>query len=90
MNKHDPYLINSLLCLSTVLIHFCLVAQAIPVDNGVEGEPFIECGATFIGVTFNTRNPFEGHVFVKTLYNQPVSHATDAVQVYFTKYLALW
>lgn len=35
-------------------------ANAIPVDNGVEGEPEIECGPTSITVNFNTRNPFEG------------------------------
>lgn len=33
---------------------------AIPVDNGVEGEPEIECGPTSITVNFNTRNAFEG------------------------------
>ncbi|VDK27980.1 unnamed protein product [Gongylonema pulchrum] len=50
-----------------VLISF---AVAIPVDNGVEGEPEIECGPTSITVNFNTRNPFEGHVYVKGLYDQ--------------------
>lgn len=43
---------------------------AIPVDNGVEGDPEIECGPTSITVNFNTRNPFEGHVYVKGLYDQ--------------------
>jgi hypothetical protein len=45
-------------------------ASAIPVDNGVEGEPEIECGPTSITVNFNTRNPFEGHVYVKGLFDQ--------------------
>lgn len=44
--------------------------QAVPVDNGVEGEPEIECGPTSITVNFNTRNPFEGHVYVKGLFDQ--------------------
>ncbi|KAF7640362.1 ZP domain-containing protein [Meloidogyne graminicola] len=44
--------------------------NAIPVDNGVEGEPEIECGPTSITVNFNTRNPFEGHVYVKGLFDQ--------------------
>ncbi|KAH7727358.1 CBN-CUT-3 protein [Aphelenchoides avenae] len=44
--------------------------SAIPVDNGVEGEPEIECGPTSITVNFNTRNPFEGHVYVKGLFDQ--------------------
>lgn len=43
---------------------------AVPVDNGVEGEPEIECGPTSITVNFNTRNPFEGHVYVKGLFDQ--------------------
>ncbi|KHJ92096.1 hypothetical protein OESDEN_08025 [Oesophagostomum dentatum] len=49
----------------------CLVAlaHAIPVDNGVEGEPEIECGPTSVTVNFNTRNPFEGHVYVKGLFD---------------------
>lgn len=38
---------------------------AIPIDNGVEGDPEIECGATGMTINFNTRNAFEGHVYVK-------------------------
>ena len=38
---------------------------SVPVDNGVEGDPEIECGATSIIVNFNTRNPFEGNIYVK-------------------------
>ncbi|CAD5211532.1 unnamed protein product [Bursaphelenchus okinawaensis] len=52
----------------------CLLAiglvSAIPVDNGVEGEPEIECGPTSITVNFNTRNAFDGHVYVKGLFDQ--------------------
>lgn len=39
---------------------FISAAGAIPVDNGVEGEPEIECGPTSVTINFNTRNPFEG------------------------------
>ncbi|VDM08847.1 unnamed protein product, partial [Wuchereria bancrofti] len=55
------------------------MSYAIPVDNGVEvssnthsfiGEPEIECGPTSITINFNTRNAFEGHVYVKGLYDQ--------------------
>ncbi|VDK17595.1 unnamed protein product, partial [Anisakis simplex] len=45
-------------------------SASIPVDNGVEGDPEIECGPASITVNFNTRNPFEGHVYVKGLYDQ--------------------
>ena len=38
---------------------------AIPVDNGVEGDPEIECGPSSITINFNTQNNFEGHVYVK-------------------------
>ncbi|KAE9420877.1 hypothetical protein Angca_004003, partial [Angiostrongylus cantonensis] len=47
------------------------IVRAIPIDNGVEGEPEIECGPSTITINFNTRNPFEGHVYVKGLYDQP-------------------
>ncbi|KHN87071.1 Cuticlin-1 [Toxocara canis] len=52
---------------SVVLVGF---ASAIPVDNGVEGEPEIECGPASITINFNTRNPFQGHVYVQGLYDQ--------------------
>uniref|UniRef100_A0A914C3M0 ZP domain-containing protein n=1 Tax=Acrobeloides nanus TaxID=290746 RepID=A0A914C3M0_9BILA len=56
------------------LLSICLVlitpfCKAIPIDNGVEGEPEIECGPTSITVNFNTRNPFEGNVYVKGLFD---------------------
>jgi hypothetical protein len=56
------------LCLAAALLAY---AAAIPIDNGVEGEPEIECGPTSITVNFNTQNTFEGHVYVKGLYNEP-------------------
>ncbi|CAJ0932395.1 unnamed protein product, partial [Mesorhabditis belari] len=43
---------------------------AIPIDNGVEGDPEIECGPTSVLVNFNTRNVFDGHVYVKGFYEQ--------------------
>lgn len=53
-----------------IFISLLAIVVAIPIDNGVEGEPEIECGPTSITVNFNTRNQFEGHVFVKGLYDQ--------------------
>ncbi|KAK5966217.1 ZP domain-containing protein [Trichostrongylus colubriformis] len=52
-----------------------LTAQSIPIDNGVEGEPEIECGSTAITVNFNTRNNFEGYVYVKPHFLTKVDHA---------------
>jgi hypothetical protein len=46
------------------------LVNAVPIDNGVEGDPEIECGPTSITINFNTQNTFEGHVYVKGLYAQ--------------------
>ncbi|VDN01308.1 unnamed protein product [Thelazia callipaeda] len=64
-----PFGINILL-LPLLFITQIVLLNAIPIDNGVEGEPEIECGPMSITVNFNTRNPFEGHVYVKGLYEQ--------------------
>ncbi|CAI2339027.1 unnamed protein product [Caenorhabditis sp. 36 PRJEB53466] len=55
-----------IICLAVLVFS----VSAIPVDNNVEGEPEVECGPNSITVNFNTRNPFEGHVYVKGLYDQ--------------------
>jgi hypothetical protein len=44
------------------------VAYSIPIDNGVTGDPEIECGPTSIQVTFNTQNSFSGSVYVKNRF----------------------
>ncbi|VDK49072.1 unnamed protein product [Anisakis simplex] len=60
-----------MICLRLLIaLGLIALAIAIPVDNGVEGEPEIECGPVSVTVNFNTRNPFEGHVYVKGLYEQ--------------------
>lgn len=48
-----------------ILLFLVYTCQCIPVDNGVEGDPEIECGSAAITVNFNTQKPFEGHVYVK-------------------------
>lgn len=50
---------------------------AIPVDNGVQGDPEIECGASAIIVNFNTQNPFEGKIYVKGLSDVPECRSED-------------
>lgn len=52
-----------------LLVTNLIMITAIPVDNSVEGEPEIECGPTSITINFNTHNPFQGHVFVKGLFD---------------------
>ncbi|VDM92572.1 unnamed protein product [Onchocerca ochengi] len=51
--------------------------SAIPIDNDVEGDPEIECGSASIIVNFNTRNPFEGHIYVKGLFDQQDCRSND-------------
>lgn len=48
-----------------VLAALVAYSVAIPIENGVEGDPEIECGPTSITVNFNTQNNFQGHVYVK-------------------------
>ncbi|CAD5211992.1 unnamed protein product [Bursaphelenchus xylophilus] len=54
-------------CTLTALCAVGLLVQvvAIPVDNGVVGEPVVECGPHAIEVTFQTQNPFHGRLYVK-------------------------
>ena len=56
--------------MSWLFLFLLPLVGSIPVDNGVEGEPEIECGPTSITVNFNTRNVFQGHVYVKGLFDQ--------------------
>lgn len=60
-------------CLSYLVLLLSILWPAvvsIPIDNGVETDPEIECGAGYIGVSFLLRNNFEGHVYVKGHYNE--------------------
>lgn len=47
-------------------------AGAVPVDNGVQGQPEIQCGPTAIELAFNTENEFEGSVYVKVRLPAPL------------------
>ncbi|VDN38273.1 unnamed protein product [Gongylonema pulchrum] len=62
-------MLDSRLLSTGFLLLLAAWTYAIPVDNGVVGEPEIECGPNAIGITFNTLKPFEGHVYVKGLYD---------------------
>lgn len=68
MSRH--FNVSTVVKTSIWLYLLVALATAIPVDNGVEGEPEIECGPTSITINFNTRNPFQGHVYVKGLFDQ--------------------
>uniref|UniRef100_A0A0N4ZC14 ZP domain-containing protein n=1 Tax=Parastrongyloides trichosuri TaxID=131310 RepID=A0A0N4ZC14_PARTI len=55
-----------------ILIFLCfpIFLSAEYLDNGVDGEPDIVCGPLSIAVNFKTKKKFEGHVFVKGMYDQ--------------------
>nr|CAD2162776.1 unnamed protein product [Meloidogyne enterolobii] len=59
-----------LFAIGVILAFQAILIDSIPVDNSIVGEPEIECGPTSITVNFNTQNPFEGHVYVKGLFDQ--------------------
>jgi len=50
---------------AVLLCLFVAATSSIPIDNGLEGEPEIECGPRGIAVNFATQNPFGGVVYVK-------------------------
>ena len=56
----------------TLVVFVALIgaATAIPIDNGIVHNPEIECGSTHLGINFSTQNIFEGHVYVKGLYDK--------------------
>uniref|UniRef100_A0A914QGK8 ZP domain-containing protein n=1 Tax=Panagrolaimus davidi TaxID=227884 RepID=A0A914QGK8_9BILA len=41
------------------------------VDNGILGDPYVNCGANSIDVRFDTRNTFHGIVFVEDHLGDP-------------------
>ncbi|KRZ61345.1 Cuticlin-1 [Trichinella nativa] len=41
------------------------------IDNLIIGEPEVECGTDSMLVSLNTKEPFEGHVYVKGHYDTP-------------------
>lgn len=58
---------REMLCWLTVLTATCLSVNAVAIENGVVGEPEIECTPDGVLVSVNTQAPFEGRVFVKVL-----------------------
>lgn len=61
-----------LLRLTTSLLCVALLwnsASAIPIPNGLVGDPEVECGEDSIIVVWNTEQNFEGKIFVKGFFN---------------------
>jgi hypothetical protein len=53
-----------------ILLLLAFYTHATPIDNGITGDPEIECGPTSISISWNTQKPFSGHVYVKGLYDK--------------------
>ncbi|KRZ69215.1 Cuticlin-1 [Trichinella papuae] len=60
-----PALPNIIITLSLLIEP---LACAILLENGLIGEPAIECHPNAVQVTFQTENPFQGHVYVRGHY----------------------
>jgi len=54
-----------MLRLSAACILLIALVDAIPIDNGVVGDPEIQCGSASIGLSVATQNAFGGHVYVR-------------------------
>ncbi|MFH4980064.1 hypothetical protein AB6A40_006773 [Gnathostoma spinigerum] len=65
----------------TFLICFLITtSDAIPIDNGIEGVPEVDCTSDSITVNFNTHNTFEGSVSVKGAHNRSACRSTQTGQ----------
>jgi hypothetical protein len=47
------------------------IVNAIPIDNGVIGYPYVTCSEHGIGVKVETEKKFAGRVFVKNEVHRP-------------------
>uniref|UniRef100_A0A914VUB9 ZP domain-containing protein n=2 Tax=Plectus sambesii TaxID=2011161 RepID=A0A914VUB9_9BILA len=56
-----PCTVHGFACILMLLA----TVSSIPIDNGVIGEPVIECGSETITVSFKAQNSFFGRMFVK-------------------------
>lgn len=61
-SNHELYFLFILCCIS--------FSAAIPIDNGVEGDPKLICGSASLIVQFRTINSIEGRVYIKGLYKE--------------------
>uniref|UniRef100_A0A914Y8S7 ZP domain-containing protein n=1 Tax=Panagrolaimus superbus TaxID=310955 RepID=A0A914Y8S7_9BILA len=62
-------MLSRLLLLALTIFTFSLIDAF--VDNGILGDPYVNCGADSIDVRFDTRNTFRGIVFVEDHLGDP-------------------
>jgi hypothetical protein len=57
------------------ILSFVSLVRSIPIDNGVVGDPEIECGTTNIEINFNVQVMillfFKNYKFFRKVHNQP-------------------
>jgi hypothetical protein len=53
--------------LGLVAAFFAYHADALAIDNELLGDPVVDCQDTMVSLTFNTRKPFTGRVYVQGL-----------------------
>ncbi|CAI2358220.1 unnamed protein product [Caenorhabditis sp. 36 PRJEB53466] len=53
----------------SVLFTILSVLYADRIDNGLIGNPFVQCGSEHLSINFKTRSAFEGHAYVKGHYS---------------------
>ncbi|KAK0414134.1 hypothetical protein QR680_007161 [Steinernema hermaphroditum] len=59
---------RALLGLSALLVIICLrPAVAFLIDNEIVSDPVVDCEDTMIGLTFKTKKPFTGRIYVRGL-----------------------
>uniref|UniRef100_A0A1I8BC36 ZP domain-containing protein n=1 Tax=Meloidogyne hapla TaxID=6305 RepID=A0A1I8BC36_MELHA len=63
---------------------FLLFSQFFPfvysiIDNGILGEPYVDCGGNYIELRFDTRNTFRGIVFVEDHLNDPQCRSSPTI-----------
>ncbi|KAK6033892.1 hypothetical protein COOONC_28601 [Cooperia oncophora] len=60
---------SPLLWLALVLGH--VLSSLSQQDNGIVGDPLVDCADSYFEVRFETRNPFRGLVFVQDRLDDP-------------------
>ncbi|CDW59702.1 Zona pellucida domain containing protein [Trichuris trichiura] len=55
----------------SIYLQMAALAVGMVIDNEIVGDPEVDCGVDMMHVKFKTKNPFEGHVYVKGHYDTP-------------------